>query len=116
MPSLSLSATHRKPRDAPCCAPQLLGPTVPRSQGLNGHRRGQRVIVTTPLRGRSARVGGSRDLLASAQSPQMARPTQKILSVPLLLDEIHCRMCSATVYEISRLRADFSHFFPLGSG
>ena len=37
------------------------------------------------------------------RAPKMARTAQKISSVPLSMDEIRFRMCSATVYEISRL-------------
>ena len=37
------------------------------------------------------------------RAPKTARTAQKIPSVPLSMDEIHFRMCGATVYEISRL-------------
>src|SRR5205807_4013237 len=56
-----------------------------------------------PLLGGGARVCGSRYLLPAAQSPQNGSYRAKIPSVPLSMDAIHCRMCSATVDEISRL-------------
>jgi hypothetical protein len=39
----------------------------------------------------------------SPEPPKTARTTQNISSVPLLMDDIHCRICGATLYEISRL-------------
>ena len=59
-------ATRRKPRDAPCRAQRLPSPTAPRMQRLDRSRKGQRLAVASPLRGRGARVCGSRSLLLSA--------------------------------------------------
>ena len=65
--------------------------------------RGPILAVATPLRGRGARVDGRRALLPSAPSPQNGSNRTKIPSEPLSMNEIHCKMYGATVYEISRL-------------
>jgi hypothetical protein len=68
-------------------------------QRLDRRRRGQVLLVATPLRGRGARVGGSRSLLPLCRAPQNSSYRTKIPTVSLPVDEIHCSMCSATVYE-----------------
>ena len=56
-----------------------------------------------PARARCACWREAIPFALGAKPPKSSSNSTKTPSVPLPMDEIHCRMCSATVYEISRL-------------
>ena len=49
------------------------------------------------------RLQASRSLALGTEPPKRRELHKKSRQYPLSLDEIHCRRCGATVYEISRL-------------
>jgi hypothetical protein len=75
-------------------------------QRLKCNRRGDIDGRHAPQRARCVRLQASRSPTLGSEPPKRLELHKKSRQYPLSMDEIHCRMCGATVYEISRLVSD----------
>src|SRR4029434_2787500 len=102
---------HVISREPPGRAQQLPGPTEPHGNIAMAAEGDRYWWSPHPCQAKVRAFAGGDALCPQPRAPKTARTTQKISSVPLLMDDIHCRIYGATLYEISRLGSPDVIFF-----